>query len=225
MKTALGAVISIFLLILTPISLHGTTESSDPNSYFYPADSKPFGKSYPEWAAIWWKFVLEKNYPPDKYPSEITRLKDPDGSLCAVNQTGNVWILPGAASGNHIRNCTIPKEVSLLISPTDGYCNTERTPESELENCAYEDIKEDVRSGATLDGIELAKNHEVNFLKASVPFDLYYPWGQGPYKTVAAGVYIMLKPLPPGNHTLYQFLQTGDTQDITYSVTYHLTIN
>lgn len=220
MKTAIITIVSIFLLIFMPMSLRGTTESSDPNSYFYPADSEPFGKSYPEWAADWWKFVLE-------YPVKDARLTDSDGSLCAVNQTGNVWILPGAESGEIIRNCVVPQGVALLVSPTDSFCNKQQQPsvgdnEQEIRKCVKADIDEDEYSHTYLDGVQLSNLHDVNRLQ-SVVFDLYYPPNEGPYKTVADGVFLMLKPLSPGNHTLIQ--EAGaPSQNWNYKVTYNLQI-
>ena len=48
--------IFVFLLLFTPLPAHAGNQTE---SYFYPADTKPFGKSYPEWAATWFKFVFE----------------------------------------------------------------------------------------------------------------------------------------------------------------------
>ena len=220
MKTEILTVISVFSILFIPLSLHQSSAISDPNSYFYPADSKPYGKSYPEWAAIWWKFVLE-------YPVKDARLTDDKGSLCAVNQTGNVWILPGGESGELVRSCVIPEGVSLLISPTDSFCNKQQQNsvgenEAEIRKCVKADVDEDEYSNTYLDGIQLSNLHDVNRFQ-SVLFDLYYPPNEGPYKTVADGVYLMIKPLSPGNHTLVQ--EAGaPSQDWHYKVTYHLQV-
>lgn len=220
MKTAIPAAISVFSILFIPLSFHQSNAIVDPNSYFYPADSKPYGKSYSEWAAIWWKFVLE-------YPEKDARLTDPDGSLCAVNQTGSVWILPGAESGELVRTCVIPKGVALLISPTDSFCNKQQQSsvgdnEAEIRKCVKADVDEDEYSHSYLDGVQLSNLHQVNRIQ-SVLFDLYYPPNEGPYKTVADGVFLMIKPLSSGNHTLVQ--EAGaPSQDWHYKITYNLQV-
>jgi hypothetical protein len=204
---------STVLIVLSPQMVNGVV---DPSSYFYPADSKPFGKSYQEWAAIWWKFVLENQTKDD------TRLMDKDGHLCHVNQTGSVWILPGANSFDFERSCKIPEGVSLLISPTDGYCSEKTMKGASIEQirqCAIDDVAGD-HTDAFLDGVKLVDTNATDFV--SVPFDLYYPPGEGPYKALAGGLYMMLKPLSPGNHTLYQ--EAGQKPLWGYSVKYNIQV-
>lgn len=112
-------IISIFPMTYSVFLVNAANAQS--TSYFYPQNEKPFGLSYPEWAAKWTKFVFE-------YPSKDARVNDPNGSLCAVNQTSQVWILPGASSGKFTRKCTIPFGTSILISPTDTFCNKKDSP-------------------------------------------------------------------------------------------------
>jgi hypothetical protein len=196
--------------------------STDPKSYFYPADSKPFGKSYSEWSAIWWKFVKE-------YPEKDARLNDPDGHLCAVNQTGNVWILPGASSGNALstvnRDCVIPSGVSLLISPDDNYCTLADHPEmgyEELLKCAMDSVREDTSSKAKLDGVVLSNLLETNHIQSGF-FELNIP-GEKPTKAVSDGVFLMLKPLTPGKHEINLGASNNDVlEPFSYNVTYHIT--
>lgn len=220
MTRLLFSLIAVYLLLLMPLS---TLASAGPDSYFYPADSKPFGKSYPEWAATWLKFVFEN---PD-------RLSDKTGALCAVNQTGNVWILPGASSGEISRSCSIPNGTAILISPTEGFCNKQQSPsvgdnEAEIRKCAKEDVDEDTHSSTTIDGVKISNLHDVNRIQ-SILFDLKYPPGQGPYKTITDGVFLMLKPLSPGNHTLVQEAGSDKPgvpadQAWNYKVTYNLEV-
>lgn len=211
-------VITIFSLLLMPQLLHAIT---DPKSYFYPAESKPYGKSYPEWSALWWKFV--KEYPNDG------RLNDVNGTLCAVNQTGNVWMLPGASSGNAFstvnRYCTIPNGVSLLISPDDNYCTMEEHPKmgyQQLLDCAKQSLEEDTSSKAKLDGVVLSNLLETNRFQSGL-FDLNIP-GKNSTKAVSDGVFLMLKPLSPGEHEINLGASNNDEKDpFSYNVTYHIT--
>jgi hypothetical protein len=211
-------ILAIFSLLLMPQLLHATT---DPKSYFYPADSKPFGKSYQEWSALWWKFVKE-------YPNDA-RLNDVNGTLCTVNQTGNVWFLPGASSGNAFstvnRYCTVPSGVSLLISPDDNYCTMEDQPKmgyQQLLDCAKQSLEEDTSSKAKLDGVVLSNLLETNRVQSGL-FDLNIP-GKNSTKAVSDGVFLMLKPLSPGKHEINLGASNNDEKDpFSYNVTYHIT--
>lgn len=234
--SALIMFLSIFTLLFTPQFLHA---NADPKSYFYPGDSNPYGKSYHEWSAIWWKFVLE-------YPDRDARLTDLNGDLCAKGQSGNVWILPGASSSTGNANftrdkCVIPNGVSLLISPDDNFCSTEephqKFDKKQLTACANASVFADDSASAKLDGIELIKitKDELNGIRESDPsklkdvnyfesdvFDLYYPPGEGPYDAVSSGIFLMLKPLPPGKHTL-NLGASQAAEDWAYNLTYILT--
>src|SRR5437899_1087429 len=54
------------------------------NPGVFAPSSKPFGKTYGEWSAAWWQWVLS-------IPKRDNPLADPTGEKCAVGQSGPVW--------------------------------------------------------------------------------------------------------------------------------------
>src|SRR5882724_12472074 len=67
-----------------------------------PPKSQPYGKTYSEWSAGWWKWAL--GLPVDGHPFNSD--PNPDFRIDA-GQSGQVWFL-GAPFGTTVRNCTMP---------------------------------------------------------------------------------------------------------------------
>jgi len=89
----------------------------NPNPRVLPRDSTPYGKSYAEWHAAWWKWAFET--PADERP-----VLDETGEFCHVGQSGPVWFLAGTASfggsGSVERTCTVPAGKALFFRPDVG---------------------------------------------------------------------------------------------------------
>jgi hypothetical protein len=139
--------------------------------------SKPFGKSYPEWAAAWVQWFY--SIPASIHPG-INANKD----SCGVGQSGPVWFLTFVFGITHAddRTCTIPADKAILIS---GSFFVDVIPED----------------ATTEDGLPAAAN----------------------------GNFVMLEPLPVGQHTLTDHFTLSLPQGpnigmIERTVTYHLTI-
>src|SRR3954470_5797318 len=78
-----------------------TAHAHDAGVEIAPPGSRPLGKTYGEWAAMWWQWAF--SIPADHNPQ-----LDPTGADCAVGQSGNVFYLAGifgAGAGN--RTCEI----------------------------------------------------------------------------------------------------------------------
>ena len=81
-------------------------------SVFLP-NEKPFGLTYGEWSADWWKWLLSS--PNDSNPST-----DKTGKYCTMNQNNfNVWFLAGTSGGYEERKCSIPEGKAILVSPIE----------------------------------------------------------------------------------------------------------
>jgi hypothetical protein len=63
-----------------------------PNTIVFPVDSKSYGKSYAEWSAIWWQWLLS-------IPNDTSPADDSTGKSCATNQQGPIWFLAGTFGG------------------------------------------------------------------------------------------------------------------------------
>jgi hypothetical protein len=61
----------------------------NPNSGVLAPHAYPFGKSYGDWTAEWWKWQLK--LPATNHPAFSL-----DGANCDAGQSGKVWFLTGA---------------------------------------------------------------------------------------------------------------------------------
>jgi hypothetical protein len=76
-----------------------------------PRDTRPFGKSYREWAAAWTEWAVQT-----KGSAHLLLDTTTD---CSAGQRGRVWFLGGdfAGSGRRIeRDCTIPEGTALFVA-------------------------------------------------------------------------------------------------------------
>jgi hypothetical protein len=199
-----------------------------------PPRSHPHGKSYSEWAAAWWQWVLET-------PVSINPILDPTGEHCAVNQSGHVWFLAATSSGSTVvRECTIPTGTAILVPLFVNVVAAFLNDPPEVRN---EDF---LRSLLTcveaaefplveIDGVPV-RNPE-SYLEKSIVFKVILPEdnllgateAEIPeltlFPTVDEGYYLFLNPLPPGPHTI-KWQSKSDACGFTEvgDVTYHLTI-
>ena len=173
-------------------------------SVFLP-NEKPFGLTYGEWSAEWWKWLLSS--PSDSNPST-----DKTGEDCTMNQkNANVWFLAGTSGGYEERKCSIPEGMAILISPIEVICTFAEYPElkteDDLRNCAKsdQDAVKDVK--LIIDSIPMTDLQ--NYRVASTLFNVTLPenniFGAPPQTTeaISDGTFVMLKGLPVGNHTIY----------------------
>lgn len=65
--------------------------------------AKAFGKTYGEWGAAWWQYLL--GIPADIHPG-----LQPDGVVdCMINQSGPVWFIPSPCCEVTHFECAIPQ--------------------------------------------------------------------------------------------------------------------
>ena len=83
----------------------------NPNPNVLPPNSRPYGQTYGEWSAAWWKWALEKT-------AAQSPLLDTNGANCAIDQQGPVWFLAGTfgTSTPVSRTCVVPPGTMLEIA-------------------------------------------------------------------------------------------------------------
>jgi hypothetical protein len=75
------------------------------NPKMYSRLSKPFEKSWEEWAAIWCQWCFPE-------PKETNPAVDETGKNCDREQFNpNLWFLEGTFGGKAERKCTIPATI------------------------------------------------------------------------------------------------------------------
>jgi hypothetical protein len=154
---------------------------------------------------------------------------DPSGTTCANVQSGPVWFLAGTTIGGTVttRSCTIPADWALLF-PLVNYVDINGTtqPAKELRAEIAGCLDQATNLSVTLDNVALSDKVLARGRVKSVPFSIVYPLGAIPtFPPVSAaayspavddGYYVMLKPLPPGAHTLRL---TGSSPGCSYKLT------
>jgi len=229
---------SVLFSVAATVVLFGavTALAGDANPGVASPKSKPYGRTYGEWGAEWWKWIYS-------IPSGVNPALDPDGSQCAINQSGPVWFLAGTFGGNATRHCTIPAGTAIffpLFDYIDDYpCpddwHFEPAPGQSIEAFLIADAKAVVDNVtnlvADLDDRPFANLFSYRAHSMLFPFTAAVSLQQAgidacitgsPQLAVADGYWLLLKPLSRGEHTLH----FGGTTSGGFSndVTYHLSI-
>ncbi len=219
----LGALLmSVIVLSLAMSAAH----AGNPNPGIRPSHSTPYGMSYGKWAAYWWQWVLG-------IPNATNPILDTTGAYCGVGQSGPVWFLAGNFGGATEREYIgvptgkalfIPLITWISVVPFEGADEAEARA---LANFVMDHVTD---LYCTVDGVAVqnpyAYRAESPVFAVDAADALMYPPGH--YDTaVTDGYWLMLTPLPPGQHTI-NFGATVDIPDWSFTfsldVTYHLTV-
>src|SRR5262245_37236103 len=144
-RSIMLVVVVMTLLMSTPVF------AGNPNPAVLPPQSQPYGKTYAEWNAEWWKWFF--SVPASKNPGLVA-----DGAVdCSAGQSGNVWFLAGSlANGTFSRSCTVPIGKALVIplinSWADNVCNNPPLTAQKLRDMAADLVTPVGELHASLDG-------------------------------------------------------------------------
>jgi hypothetical protein len=210
-----------------------------------PPQANSHGASYGEWAGQWWQWAWA-------IPAAVNPMNDPTGQYAATGQSGAVWFLAGTANGDAERTVTVPTGKALFFPivntvwvnlPDLG--DNPWSPEQEvfareyigaIIDTAYDlSCAIDGRSVENLaayrcqtppGGAYMVQIPEGDIWGLvglpTVDGGIFQPGIYGP--VVDDGIYLMLPPLPVGNHTIHF---TGGLEafgGFHLDVTYHLTV-
>jgi hypothetical protein len=219
--------IFIGLIIAAFVILPASADSA--NIAPFSINSKPYGLSYGEWSAKWWQWLAS-------IPSGNNPVNDKTGVNCAQGQNGPVWFLAGSTGRPAVRECTVPADKAILFPALSAECSTAEDStlktEAELRSCATNSIQGGIAQvnvdGVNLESLQTYKVQSPQF-KFTFPSDNIFGARPGPTPSVSDGIFIMLKPLTAGNHTVHfnglvLANPTLGTQSFTTDATYHLTV-
>jgi len=220
------------------------------NPGIIPPQAHPYGKSYGEWSALWWQWAY-------KLPVTGHPWFDATGADAAAGQSGPVWFLcgkagltllePGHLIGVATRNITVPPGKALffpILNWEDD--NVGRDVPLTIEQLWVE-IK-GLQDGATnmtceIDGrpVEGLSNGLTTPYRVQSPVFSYwlppadnfyqfsgYDLSGTIYPAIADGVFLMLTPLSPGQHTLHfsgDLVDSANFPYLTLDITYHITVD
>lgn len=170
----------------------------------YQVDTKPFGKSWAEWAQLWWKWCYSD-------PAEKSPVSDASGELCSRGQIyEDVWFLAGTFGGPRIeRTCTVPAGRSIFFPLVNDLISFATDPHlkttDELISYAKRDLDETSYLYLRINEVERGdlKTLTKNRISTGL-FDIALaPKGSEKpemTKAVSDGYWVFLEPLPAGRH-------------------------
>jgi hypothetical protein len=214
-----------------PFATPAVGESPNLNPKILPIDSKPYGKSYGEWAGAWWRWAC--SIPADRNP-----LLDQTGEDAAVGQSGPVWFLAGTTGGAAERTVTVPAGKALFFpivnliwvnGPGDDPWSDEQ--EAFVRGLLTWFIDTATGLACEIDGIPVANLEGYRCqtppgmeYMVTFPANNYWDWDPGTYgPSLDEGYYLMVAPLPVGEHTI-SFEGGIPDFGLSIEVTYHLTV-
>jgi hypothetical protein len=189
----------------------------------YPPDSEPFGRTYAEWTARWWQWVLST-------PKTENPLVDENGKNCANKQSGPVWFLAGTLKGPAERSCIIPADKAILF-PVINYeasvAEGDGTTDEELESHAKFEMDQITNMQAIINGISVNELRQYRIrsppFKVTLPIDNVLGLPAQTTKMISEGYWLFLEPLEPGRYDLYS-LGSCLAGRIKIGISYHLSI-
>lgn len=203
----------VFLLLL----LLPRLSANAAETFLVPPDQSVAGTTQSEWSRAWWQWA-------GSFEQSASPVADRTGDLCASKQRGDVWFLAGTyGTRRTIRRCTVPRG-KYLFFPLINYVVAPTAPGS--TNCMSvmsraARLTEQVSSLLLeVDGIrhaDLALHRQptggcFDLGAMAEPATRMFP-------SAANGYYVMLKPLPPGTHTLnFGGALPGMLQAVTYTL-------
>lgn len=193
----------------------------------FPPNSTPFGKTYGEWSAQWWKQAVRQTGEPGT-PFAAGRVN------CSAMGTRKVVFLVGTttATGSPVeRSCRISTDTAILFPLINGECSeaeSNGSTDAELRACAASQADAFTNVYATVDGMALRR---LAMFRFASPLYTFSPvagnvFGIRPAvnsPSVADGYWIMLEELERGRHAV---AFGGDAPEFSFTTdtTYRLTV-
>jgi hypothetical protein len=215
--------INLSVYILLSVGSISSIWMSYPVAYgvdFYSKDESPFGISNSDWVAKFWNWGHSLKLDPQT--NVIAGLKE---NGCLIHKENSVAMLADTAFGGvWNQNCTISRNEAILIPIWTGECNQ---GSKECQGKSFEELSKGARGYdlgkvkglvkvdnipvGTLDAVDYKTNIMNNVTEvytkqynASVPDGSHTPNERfGIFPAAAHGWFVFLKPLQPGNHTVY----------------------
>jgi hypothetical protein len=186
-------------------------------SYLVSPDQPVAGKSQEDWSRAWWQWA-------GSFDIERSPIADQTGEHCARKQSGDVWFLAGTyGTKRTVRTCSVPSGkhfffplINYVVMPPVGRPISCMAVMSEAAR-----VTERVSSLLLEINGERHQNLQEHRQATRLCFDmgaLAQPRTRV-FPSAANGYYVMLKPLPPGKHTInFGGALPGMLQGVTYTL-------
>ena len=241
-KAGVLAALALLVAAASPARADGGADAPlHDQSLVFPPQAHPYGASYQEWAARYWQRTLSLPIDAASYAAPLS-----DG------QSGEVWLLasPLGTPPSDTFQFSIPEGKALLISPLTFWADNANCPS--FTDFTVDELRAQVSGGwsqvseasFTIDGVNipgLTNPQDSPYLFDSTVFSYTLP-DHDTYPTVlfgatciangttidgavAKGVFLMVKPLPVGQHLIHMSAVFGPAAspflvtDITFVIT------
>jgi hypothetical protein len=189
----------------------------------FAVNSRPFGRTYAEWTAKWWQWVLS-------IAKTENPLVDYTGKNCANNQSGPVWFLAGTLKGPAERSCIIPADKAILfpvINVEASVAEGDGTTHEELAARTKFEMDQITNMQVTFSGTNVSelKHYRIKSppFNVTLPADNVLGLPAQTTKMTSEGYWLFLKALEPGKYDLHSFGSCLAGR-IKIGISYHLTI-
>lgn len=213
------------LVVMMTLVLPAWAHNANPR--VIPPNAHAYGKTLGGWCAAWWQWNL--SLPLDQHPGF-----DMDGTNASRGQHGPVWFLAGDFTGSSgvERDFTVPAGRALLVSLISVEASTLEQPpfygknRAELRAAIRDELFDYGDLSLTVDGVAVQDLDrylvESPLFRFTVPADnILGVSGPAIGRSVAKGCFLILAPLPVGDHVIHvegAFPNAEFIQDITYNI-------
>ena len=166
------------------------------------------------WSARWWMWAAS-------FRGEESPVTDREGTRCSSGQEGETFFLAGAYGSDPVqRTCTVPRGkylffplLTYIVLPDGGSRDCDQ-----LKSEARSMVRNPTLLFAQVDGRAIPALESRRAAPAKC-FNVNARTHGPNVSSASDGYWLMLRPLPPGRHTLHFGGQvTSLSQDITYSL-------
>lgn len=205
------------LRLLVALALLHYLPAQAAESVLVPPGEAVAGMNQSEWSRLWWQWA-------GSFERAESPVADRTGELCASRQSGEVWFLAGTyGTRRTVRTCTVPRGkylffplINYVVAPTSSASSNCMAIMSTAARMTEQvsDLLLDV------DGVRhagLAQHRQptrgcFDLGALAEPRLRIFP-------SAANGYYVMLRPLPPGTHTLnFGGVLPSMIQAVTYTL-------
>jgi hypothetical protein len=220
------AAVLVGLLLALLVAFPAGAQAAGRHAPAIPPNASPFGKSYGEWSALWWQ---------QAFAVDTTSSSNPfaDGAQPCSLGTRKVRFLVGGTVNAQTaeRSCTIHTGQAIFFPVINAECSElegNGSTEAQLRSCAAGFGDAFTSLHATVDGVPVRNLSRFRVQSPLFRFTAVEnnPFGVppgGPTPSVSDGYWVMLHPLPPGEHTI-SFGGALPAFDFTTAATYTIRV-
>jgi hypothetical protein len=215
----------LFSATLNPNPMYASIDN-----FIYPPTSSPLDLPYNEWGKKFWQWWLS-------IPAQVSPFPDPKkiDYTCFVGLGAFVVFLADpmitAQTPNLTYECTIPSDRHILILGISELCSYDQDHQTDesLRVCVRE-RNDFAQQEIFVDGKQVQNVEEfrftTSFFNVTFPENNIFTYPPSTTKGLVDGTWIMLKPLPPGDHTIEirvaQIIPGRESENLFLDLQYNL---